>query len=194
MPARHSAADAGWIIAAVVIAAAMAGLHLEGNAVVDGLWRGMTMEAYQQAALWIAILGGGLWAVLGLILAPNKRWRLRWLVLMLTALLAHSVLVVNHVEAIHFVQYAFLAVLLNAGLRRPWWSAAVVTLMGVGDEVWQYAVLYADHPARGTAIYLDGNDMVLDAIGAAMGAMLSAMHRTRQSGSGGGCSPTDCAG
>ena len=43
---------------------------------------------------------------------------------------------------------------------------------------------------EGGGIYLDGNDMVLDTIGAVMGAMLVVMWRGR----GGECSPIDSGG
>ena len=69
-------------------------------------------------------------------------------------------------------------------------AAALATGLGVFDECVQYFILYADHPARGGAIYLDGNDMLLDAIGAAMGTMLATMWWGREEG----CSPIDSAG
>ena len=140
------------------------------------------MEAYQRVALGVALFVGVLAAGLGLLLAPAPVWRRRWLLWVLVAVVAHVALVVNHVEAIHFLQYGLLAVLLDAGLRSPVRAALLATALGVVDECYQYFVLYADHPSRGEAIYLDGNDMLLDAIGAVLGATLSAMRRARQSG------------
>ncbi len=155
-------------------AVAMSALHLEANAAVDWLWRGMTMEAYQQAALWLVLLCGGIFAAVVLWLSPTTRWRLCWLGALSVTALAHGVLVVNHVEAIHFAQFGLLAMLLSVGLT-PWRAALLSALLGIGDECVQYFILYADHPGRGSSIYLDGNDMVLDTIGASLGAMLVAM-------------------
>ena len=81
---------------------------------------------------------------------------------------AQESLLVSNVELIHFPQFALLAGLILAaglGAETAWLLA---TVAGIADETYQYLVLYAGVPN----IYLDYNDMVLNAIGAAYAVCL----------------------
>ena len=76
-------------------------------------------------------------------------------------------IVVNGIEAIHYPQYALLAWLLvrsGMGLERSWLTA---TALGAIDEIWQWQTL-----PRAVPGYLDWNDIVLNAVGAALGVLV----------------------
>jgi len=82
-------------------------------------------------------------------------------------------LMMTAVELVHFPQFALVAGALLAGgvgIRSAWTVAA---LGGIADEVYQRLTLYWDRPYA----YLDFNDMILDAIGAAWAVMLVALGR-----------------
>jgi hypothetical protein len=87
-------------------------------------------------------------------------------------LAAQRWMLVANVEIIHFPQFGLIAgLLLAAGLAaEPAWLLA--TGAGILDETYQELVLYADR----TDTYLDFNDMILNAIGAAWVVVLFARH------------------
>jgi len=93
-------------------------------------------------------------------------------VLLLSAmtLAAQRWLLVTNIELIHFPQFALpAAVLLAAGLSGE--SAYLVaTAAGIVDETYQHLVIYAGRQDT----YLDFNDMILNAIGAAWAVVLLA--------------------
>lgn len=80
---------------------------------------------------------------------------------------SYHLLIVYSVEAIHFIQYAFLAIPVYALTLSFGKTVFWVTLMGAADEAYQYFVLYADN----REVYLDFNDIVLNLIGAGMGVV-----------------------
>lgn len=160
-------------------------LHRAANDAVDWMWQGLSFEAYQALALHLAKGAGLLCALVVAVLVIQSRRSGRqaaiWGGATALVLLAHHVLVVNPVEVVHYPQYALLAVLLYRALDHVTLAAALATLLGVVDEVFQYTVLYAHHPQR-DQLYLDGNDMVLNALGAGLGlaaVKLVADHRRR---------------
>lgn len=73
-------------------------------------------------------------------------------------------LVGYHSEVVHFPQYALLAVPIYALNRRFGSTIVWVTLAGAADELVQYA--------SGMSLYLDFNDIVLNAVGGAFGLAL----------------------
>lgn len=90
-----------------------------------------------------------------------------WVVTLAMAAAAYTWLFSVNSEFIHFVQYAILAVLLFPRFGRLGETVAVCSLFGIVDEGWQYFGL---HSNWGT--YYDVNDVVFNAIGAGLGAML----------------------
>ncbi|MDD1717385.1 MAG: hypothetical protein LUQ45_03950 [Methanoregulaceae archaeon] len=90
--------------------------------------------------------------------------------LALTAMtvLAHQYLIVANIEVIHFPQYAIPAAVFLGGGLSPLGSWLAATFCGVIDEVYQHLVIYAGVPGT----YLDYNDMILNAIGAAWAIVL----------------------
>ena len=80
---------------------------------------------------------------------------------------AQALIVVNGIEAIHYPQYALMAWLLvrtGLGLERSWLTA---TALGAVDEIWQWQTL-----PRAVPGYLDWNDILLNAVGAALGVLV----------------------
>jgi hypothetical protein len=86
----------------------------------------------------------------------------------LVALMAivQRLLVVVSIENIHYPQYALLMWMLSSGLPSVEGSWLVAAGLGVVDEGYQYVAL-----PRGTPDYFDWNDVVLNAIGATLGAV-----------------------
>ena len=96
------------------------------------------------------------------------------LLLGLHVLAARGLLVAN-IELVHFPQYALLASVLYAGGLEPEAAWLLAAVAGSFDELYQHLVIYADRPDT----YLDYNDMILNALGAAAGAFLFARARPR---------------
>ncbi len=83
-------------------------------------------------------------------------------------LVAQRWLLVSNIELIHFPQFALLTFLLLAGGLTPQTAWALATAAGMLDETYQRLVIYARVPNT----YLDFNDMLLNAIGAAWAVAL----------------------
>ncbi len=97
------------------------------------------------------------------------------LVLAALTVAAQHWLLVTNIELIHFPQFALIAGLLWAGGMAPQAAWLGGTACGILDEFYQHLVIYAGRPDT----YLDYNDMVLNAMGAAwiivlLGARLDA--------------------
>jgi hypothetical protein len=162
-------ARAGWMLAAGAVVAGSLLLHLPVSDLFDGLARRYGFTEYDtatRAVFALAGLGvlGWLWSGAG----PQRPAVLRTTVALgLVIALGQAFIVVNGIEAIHYPQYALLAWVLvraGSGLERAWLTS--MTLGGV-DEVWQWQTL-----PRAVPGYLDWNDIVLNAIGAALGVLL----------------------
>lgn len=80
--------------------------------------------------------------------------------------LCFNVLFVVNVEAVHFIQYAILAILLFPLSRSCSVTMSLAVLAGGLDELYQYLVL------DNTNFYYDFNDVLLDTIGAGMGLLV----------------------
>lgn len=85
----------------------------------------------------------------------------------LLALIAFKTLLYLNIEVVHFPQYAILAILVFAIVRRYVETILWVTLAGMVDESYQYFYTKAHW-----GIYYDFNDVVLNQIGAAFGIVL----------------------
>lgn len=137
----------------------------------DRLFVALGRSAYEAVAL--LAIGA---ASIGAAFALRGRWSrsgdkpavLPLLGLAVMTIAAQRWLLVSNVELIHFPQFALLAVLLlAAGIEpRPAWLIA--TAAGVLDEVYQWRFIYAGVPHT----YLDFNDMLLNAMGAAWPVLL----------------------
>ena len=88
-----------------------------------------------------------------------------WSLLVAAALAASQVVLISVVsEGVHFVQYALLVLLLLPAIGRVGATMLWATLVGILDESYQFWVLHRDW-----GIYLDFNDILLNAVGAALG-------------------------
>ena len=158
-----------WWVAALV--AFNLFLHLPISDVFDGLARRYGFTEYDtatRAVFLVAGVGGLVWLWAG---PAEVRVVSRRVLTALVALIAvaHALLVVNGIEAIHYPQYALVAwVVAGAGWRaESTWAAA--TVLGAVDEAWQWQMLPRAQPG-----YFDWNDVVLNAIGGALGVLVVA--------------------
>jgi hypothetical protein len=85
----------------------------------------------------------------------------------LTALIVFSFrfLMVYSIEAIHFVEYALVAIILLPVLRSYWETVFWVTVLGILDELFQYRFLTPNFE------YFDFNDITLNLLGAGAGVV-----------------------
>ncbi|MFI5394441.1 MAG: hypothetical protein ACHQ9S_02810 [Candidatus Binatia bacterium] len=167
-----------WLIAAALAFAADLFLHLPVTDMFDALSARWGFRLYdRRVALSFAAL-----AILAVLVVASRRQR--WpLVLPATAglvalaVLAHQLLLVASIENIHYPQYALLAFLLGRSrlsFEASWLDA---TALGAVDEAHQYLFLH-----RGRPEYLDWNDIVLNAIGAAFGIIALLLFSDARSG------------
>lgn len=91
----------------------------------------------------------------------------RYYALAIAALLVagSTLLMVNSVEHIHYLQYAVLVLILSPVFGRVGLVVAVAILIGAFDEGYQYFVLHPWQP------YFDFNDIVLNGFGAVAGGL-----------------------
>jgi len=80
------------------------------------------------------------------------------------AIICFKILFVVNVEAIHFIQYGFLALLVFPLVRSYWKTAFWCMILGALDEAWQYFYLA---PLR--TDYYDFNDVIINTVGAGFG-------------------------
>ncbi len=97
---------------------------------------------------------------------PDRSVMIRYLVFSLIALvICYAILFVINVEAIHFVQYAILAILLFPLMKSCRDVMSLSVVLGALDELYQYLVLDSSAP------YYDFNDVLFDTIGAGLGLL-----------------------
>jgi len=161
-----------WLFVTTIVFLAGVFLHLPVTDFCDWLAREYGFTAYDDAVrLGAMTLGTG--AFLAVWLWPDRhRVPIGIAVtgLLALAVIAHKVIVVNAIESIHYPQYAVMAVLLarsGFGLEPAWLGA---TLLGAVDEGYQAVAL-----PRGAPDYFDWNDVLLNGIGAAFGALIVVM-------------------
>jgi hypothetical protein len=94
---------------------------------------------------------------------PPRAVSVAWWGSLAGALVASLTLLATNMETIHFAQYALLALPVLALTGRFGATVLVVTVLGAFDELYQWTWL---HP--GWAVRFDANDVVLNALGAAL--------------------------
>jgi hypothetical protein len=175
-----------WLLASVLTLATNLPLHKPISDVCDALFAAIGRTPYE----WITMLSIVALSCAGVVLllcSSSLRlvrgaalWRVVVVVatLLALAIAAQRWLLVSNVELIHFPQFGLLAaLLLFAGLSpQVAWLAA--SIGGVLDEVYQRLVIYAQVPN----VYLDWNDMVLNAIGAALAVVIATAVRIPRAG------------
>jgi hypothetical protein len=177
---RHSIRPL-WLVAAVALFAGDIAMHLPVTDFFDFLAKRFGFFEYDAATRQVFVVIGAL-AFVALWFYPGPRRRaVRAVVMTLGVLMvaAQSLLLVTAIENIHYPQYALLAMTLvraGLGLEGAWLAAGG---FGLVDEAYQHAVL-----PRGVPGYLDANDIVLNAIGAALGVVVcvALSHRTSEAG------------
>ncbi|MGE0705108.1 MAG: hypothetical protein AB7F99_03660 [Vicinamibacterales bacterium] len=167
---NHDASRIAWLALAALLFAGFVFLHWPFTQFLEGVVTRMGFATYQRA-LAGGFLGVGI-ALAGAVAVyrtptAHTTWPAMAVLFVLTGL-AHQHLVLLNVEHIHLVQYGVLAlVLVKAGLTlEQSWLAT--TALGAIDEVYQYLFLVA-----GTPEWLDWNDIVFNALGAAFGVVIA---------------------
>lgn len=157
------------LIAAAVYYAAVVRFHEEVSIVSVWLQTMLSLKLYNKL---ISILG--ILAVAGLLILiirsimRRDRKGLKIFYLFFTLLLvgiSYNTLLVVNVESIHYIQYALLALPVFALTMNFGESVLIVTLLGAIDEANQHFILH-------NWKYLDFNDIILNLVGAAIGAVL----------------------
>jgi hypothetical protein len=146
------------VASAPVVWLAGVGVHRPIQDAFASASRAWGFEALQDAQLWLWVVAGPL----AFVVAVRRGADWRRLLVALSACLLATDWFVTRAEALHFPQYAILW-----WLARPLgrWRIAAVPLAGVTDECLQWAWL---DPARAGPLP-DGKDMLLNALGAALG-------------------------
>lgn len=160
------------VVLALLFFILSAALHDVGNDLAYRIKGERSMESWNRgivilcAAIALAI-GIGLWMR---IRVHPFRWDIvvSGAVTVGLAVAAFKTLIIINSEAVHFVQYAGLALLLYPVVGRFGSTVLLATLLGVVDEAHQYFVLH--HPWQP---YFDMNDILLNLIGASAGAVLA---------------------
>lgn len=149
---------------------------LPHEAVNDGVLRLQQALGRGRFVAWVGALGlAVLVGMVTLIARACRRPAVRrsllvWSLLVAAALTASQVALISVVsEGVHFVQYALLVLLLLPVIGRVGATMLWATLVGVLDEGYQFWVLHRDW-----GIYLDFNDILLNAVGAGLGGLLAA--------------------
>lgn len=157
---------AGAYLAAVIF------FHKKVSGFFDWLSEKLSFKLYNRLMLsagLIALIGLGGFVLLKIVRGKRRSLKLiYWVFTVCLVVLSYKTLVVFNVEMIHFPQYALLTLPVFALLRNYGETVFWVALLGVLDEAFQYFVLYRDNPH----VYLDFNDIVLNVIGAGIGAVL----------------------
>jgi hypothetical protein len=158
-----------WLAATAVVFLADIFLHLPITDFCDWLATRYGFTEYDNA-LRIGFVLMGACAFVAVWLWPSRQRLLAGLTMTFLVglmLLAHRVIVVNAVESIHYPQYALLVLLLAPAVRDLEIAWIVATILGAIDEGYQAMFL-----PRGAPDYFDWNDVVLNAIGAAIGVVI----------------------
>jgi hypothetical protein len=113
------------------------------------------------------------WFIFRTVRNKPERWifLILFLITTLFMVLALFTLMVVNMEAIHFPQYAILAILVFPLVRRYDTTYVLTSILGIVDEIYQYLVL------NPTFMYLDFNDFVLNMLGAGAGLLIIAAFR-----------------
>lgn len=144
--------------------------HETVGAFINSQFAGVTRHQYN---ITVAIMVVIMCLVLGAMMYKNVHYHperqkigVYLTITFLLVIFCFNVLFVINVEAIHFVQYAILAMLLFPLLKNCKDTMALAIFLGALDELYQYLVLDT------TAQYFDFNDVFLDALGAGIGLVI----------------------
>jgi VanZ family protein len=96
-------------------------------------------------------------------------WQL--FITLLLAIASFELLIIHNIEIIHFLQYAIMAILIFPLTKTLIGSIYWASLLGIIDEGYQYFILAPEKNQ-----YFDFNDIILNTIGAAFGAIFVLVH------------------
>lgn len=148
--------------------------HDAATVVADWLKYKLTLRYYNLSLLLSGlalslVTGYFLWRKI--LKHPERRMFFRWfLITNLAMILALFTMMVVNMEAIHYPQYAFLAILVFPVVRRYEDAFIMTTILGMVDEIYQYLIL---NPAFK---YFDFNDISLNMLGAGAGLLIIAAY------------------
>lgn len=163
-------------IAALLLAAYFLGLvyfHEGATIVADWLKYKLTLRYYNLTLLLSGLVfsfatGYYLWRRI----MKHREYRIlfQWfLITILAMILALFTMMVVNMEAIHYLQYAILAVLIFPLVQRYEDAFIGATILGMVDEMYQYLVLNPSFK------YFDFNDIILNMLGAGAGLVVMAV-------------------
>ncbi len=158
------------VLLAIVVYFCIVTFHDEVTQVAINLRNAIGMEKYNA---WLAI-GFALIFVLFLAFLARSIYRSsrRILSILLTAgisiliIISFRLLMTYNIEAIHFVEYMLVAIILYPALRSFGETVFWTTMLGILDEIFQYLFLTPQFE------YFDFNDCVLNMLGAGAGMVL----------------------
>lgn len=144
--------------------------HEGATIVADWLKYKLTLRYYNLTLLFTGLIfsfaaGYYLWRKI----RKQKEYLIlfRWfLATILAMILALYTMMVTNMEAIHYLQYSILAVLIFPLVQRYEDAFISATILGMVDEIYQYLVLNPYFK------YLDFNDMILNMLGAGAGLLV----------------------
>ncbi len=177
-----------WLAALFVYALPNMLFHRIANELADKLWVGRVSASQFHAEtmqVWLVLAFALIAAIAGIVASSARPafWASRLAMALGFIGVCHLYLIVVNIEVVHFVQYAVMGFLALKAVGAATPAFVVATLIGVADEALQYYVLYANFPQR-SKLYLDGNDMVINAAGVFVGLVvtLAAYDRRGQGG------------
>jgi hypothetical protein len=152
------------ILLAVVFFLAVVVFHDEVTRLVLKLRRSISVDTYNLLFTVATILGFGIWiAWLWPKMKKPHTLKAVWVFLVPTLVLITLFFLFMQtyaIEAVHFFQYAILAILLFPLVKSYGATVFWATLLGIMDEVYQYVILTPDFN------YFDFNDVLLNLLGA----------------------------
>ncbi len=160
----------------VIYSSLMIFLHRRVNEIVDILYKRYSFESIDRFLFYL--LFGIIILTLGLFIIRHLRDKLSIvapavLIIIFPIPLMYIFLFVSSVEAVHFFQYAILAIMLIMIFKNIIAVFSISVVLGVIDELYQYFVLYAGD----LDAYMDFNDMFLNVHGALIGIIISLIVR-----------------
>jgi hypothetical protein len=141
--------------------------HDEVTQVAIGIRNSMGIDSFNDLLAWsflILLLLFITYIAFDIYRSPQKAWSMS-LAAGMTILMVLSFrwLMVYNIEAIHFVEYMMVAILIFPVLKSYGETVFWVTILGILDEIFQYRFLTPEYE------YFDFNDCLLNLIGAGTG-------------------------
>ncbi|MDF1663072.1 MAG: carbohydrate-binding family 9-like protein, partial [Planctomycetota bacterium] len=149
------------------------GFQNYGRATVEPVFISFVAISFVVGVLWTLIRVRGRFLKLETEQRPKFKkdlghWFLQTLLWAGAALLVERALVILHTELFHYFQYGIIAFVLYGAIRNPGAVLLMGTLLGMGDEYYQFHVYYGEM----SNIFYDWNDCLLNLIGSAGGVLL----------------------